>query len=130
MSTLYFFEDYELPFKFDFPQSYLGLANGGLPEIKPWWWLSPHKKLSVDWIQILQSQFPSRSLVPFAKDGASDDVACFDGSQVGSEPRVFVIHTFCPPGWELRGEFESFNHWLHEMQSQILEPDENEGSEG
>jgi hypothetical protein len=85
---------------------------GELSDIEPWWWLAPHKESAIYWIETLREQFPERVLVPFAKHGGSDDVACFDGSDTSDEPRVLYIHAFCSPGWELRGEVGSFKEWL------------------
>jgi hypothetical protein len=84
----------------------------GLPDIDPWWWLAPHKDSAVYWADTLRKQFPLRILVPFAKHGGSEDVACFDGSDTSGDPKVFYIHSFCSPGWEYRGEKNSFAEWL------------------
>jgi hypothetical protein len=102
--------------EFKFPQLYLDLIRTGLPEIKPWWWLAPHNDSLIYWDETLRDQFPSRSLIPFAKDGSSDDVACFDGSDISENPKVLVIHSFCAPGWELRGRASSFLEWLQEKE--------------
>ncbi len=97
---------------FKFPQSYLDLVSKGLPDIDPWWWLAPHKESAIYLADTLRKQFPLRILVPFAKHGGSDDVACFDGSDTSGDPKVFYIHSFCSPGWEYRGETNSFAEWL------------------
>jgi hypothetical protein len=60
----------------------------------------------------MHKQFPTRTLVPFAKDGGSDDVACFDSADTSGNPKVLCIHSFCSPGWEYRGEASSFAEWL------------------
>lgn len=108
----YLFTDHFLLSSFKFPQSYLDLVAKGLPDIDPWWWLAPHKDSAVYWADSLRKQFPLRILVPFAKHGGSDDVACFDGSDTSGDPKVFYIHSFCSPGWEDRGEASSFAEWL------------------
>ncbi|MGQ5525287.1 hypothetical protein ACUHMQ_18775 [Chitinimonas sp. PSY-7] len=117
----YLFDKSELPEGFLYPQSYLEIVNLDLPEIEPWWWLAPYKDSAIYWMNTLRSQFPSRVLVPFAKDGASDDVACFDGEDISGNPKVFCIHSFCEPGWEMRGDFLCFNEWLKDIKKKSSE---------
>ena len=122
MSTeKYLFEDYALPNNFKFPQSYLDLVENGLPDIEPWWWLASHKDSAIYWADTLRKQFPSRTLVPFAKHSSSDDIACFDGSDTSNNPKVLYIHSFCSPGWEHRGEASSFAEWLQKTEIEAAE---------
>ena len=120
-SEKYLFEDYSLPSNFKFPQSYLNLMEKGLPDINPWWWLAPHKNSAVYWADTLRNQFPLRMLVPFAKHGGSDDVACFDGSDSTGNPKVLYIHSFCPPGWEHKDEASSFAEWMQKTEIEAAE---------
>jgi hypothetical protein len=105
-----------LPNDFKFPQAYLDLMAQGLPDIDPWWWLAPYTDSEIYWTSTLREQFPYRLLVPFAKHGGSDDVACFDGTDTSSDPKVLYIHAFCSPGWEHRGEANNFTEWLRKIQ--------------
>ncbi|MDR1064735.1 MAG: SMI1/KNR4 family protein [Azoarcus sp.] len=108
----YLFEDGFLSTGFRFPESYLHLVQKELPDIEPWGWLASYKELSISWMKILQEQFPYRTLIPFAKFGGSDDIACFDGTDTSGDPKVLFIHTFCSPGWEDRGTVDNFDGWL------------------
>lgn len=117
----YLFEDYTLPTDFKFPQSYLNLVDRGLPDIDPWWWLAPHKDSAIYWADTLRTQFPARTLIPFAKHGGSDDVACFDGLDTSSDPKVLYIHSFCSLGWEHRGEASNFAEWLQKTEIDAAE---------
>jgi len=110
-----------LPNDFRLPQAYMDLMAKGLPDIDPWWWLAPHNESETYWTRTLRAQFPSRLLVPFAKHGGSDDVACFDGSDTSGDPKVLHIHAFCSPGWEHRGEARDFTEWLRETQIEAAE---------
>jgi|GEM_PF-146416 len=110
--TPYLFEDNSLPQGFHFPESYLNLLKNELPDIEPWWWLAPYRESSVFWLKTLQEQFPYRTAIPFAKADASDDVVCFDGTDMSGNPKVLIIHTFCSSGWEDRGTIDSFDEWL------------------
>lgn len=117
----YLFEDYPLPSGFQFPQTYLHLLEKSLPDIEPWWWLAPHKDSAIYWADTLRKQFPARMLVPFAKYGGSDDVACFDGADTSGNPKVLYIHSFCSPGWEHRGEVSSFAEWLEQTEREATD---------
>ncbi len=123
MSTnkYYLFEEQILPDGFIFPQSYLDLLESGLPDIEPWWWLSPHKDSASFWLNTMREQFPERMLIPFAKDGSSDDIACFDGKDISGSPKILWIHAFCEPGWEHRGTTDTFIEWLEEMKKISVE---------
>ena len=117
----YLFEDGMLPDGFSYPSEYIALIQTGLPKIDPWWWLAPYKDTAVSWSEILREQFPQYyCLVPFAKHGGCDDVACFDGSDSSGDPKVILIHSFCSPGWEYRGEY-SFAEWLMQVKREAAE---------
>lgn len=115
---IYLYEGYPLPDGFKFPQPYLNLVENGLPEIEPWFWLAPHKSLAIFWADTLRTQFPQRTLIPFAKHGGSDDVACFDGLDTSGNPRVLYIHSFCHPGYEFRGDAGNFEEWLRKTEAE------------
>jgi hypothetical protein len=122
--NLYLFEDQTLPIGFKFPMSYLSLSanknNLNMPDLEPWFWLTFWKELADSWYEILKKQFPSRKLVPFCKDGSTDDIACFDGSDISGDPAVLIIHSFCTPGWEYRGRYKNFNGWLEDFKNRAL----------
>ena len=104
---------HELPTGFQLPSEYVALlAAATLPDIEPWWFLAETPDLLSFWTVTLQRQYPARSLVPFAKDGGSDDVVCFDGGDRSGAPRVLIIHSFTSPGWEGRWELPGFARWL------------------
>ena len=86
--------------------------------LKFWWWMFQNKDLAIYWNDTLRDQFPKRKLVPFAKHGASDDIACFDGADISGNPKVLIIHAFCEPGWELRGEASNLSEWLVKIEDE------------
>lgn len=128
MPELYLFDDFERFAGFRFPDSYLDLVKAGLPDIEPWWWLALYKESSTFWADTLKEQFPYRELIPFAKDGGSDDVACFDGADSSGNPKVLYIHGFCSHGYEWRGEAKDFTEWLRQIEevSKEFKATENE----
>jgi len=115
------------PEGFIFPLSYLDAAEE-LDDIDPLFWLLEMKDALPHWTDILRRQFPDRVLVPFAKDGDSDDVYCFDGNDRSGNPPVLLIHSFTDPEWEYRGEWNDFDSWhrrAKEYHAQWLEdPDQ------
>lgn len=99
------------PAGFAFPESFLRMIGGDLPDIEPWFWLIGWEGAVEAWVRILGTQFPQRTLVPFAKDGGTDDVFCFNGEVRDGRSPVLMIHSFCSPGWEYRGEWDDFDSW-------------------
>ncbi len=102
-----------LPQGFRFPQKYLEAASegaGGLPD--PWWFLGEPQDDTLEfWLRTLRKQYPTRALIPFAKYGPYDDIACFDFSDLSGDPKVNIVHSFASPGWEDRGSFASYEEW-------------------
>jgi hypothetical protein len=84
------FQDFPLREGFRLPDAYLRLVESGLPDIEPWWWLEEYPDSAKYWAKTLSEQYPSRSLVPFAKDGGSDDVFCFDGEDLSGNPGSYT----------------------------------------
>lgn len=118
----YLFDEKLLTGNFSFPQSYVELVSQeNIPYLEPWWFLSEYKEDADFWMDEIAKQYPSRKLVPFAKAGSSDDVACFDGSDTSGNPKVFYVHTFASPGWEDHGDVESFDVWLEKTKAESIE---------
>jgi hypothetical protein len=115
LNEKYLFDDYPLPAGFKFPRHYLELAETISIELRYWDLMFESKEFALRWARILQEQFSDPNLVPFAKSKGSDDVMCFDGADTSGDPKVMVIHTFCEPGWEFRGEYANFSEWLEEV---------------
>ena len=108
--------DSNAPLGFLFPEPYQRLISvEQLPDISPMFWLLRLRDGVTNWTRILAEQFPDRILVPFAKDRASDDVFCFEGSDTTGNPAVLLIHSFTDPGWEYRGEWLDFESWLADV---------------
>lgn len=63
-------------------------------DLKPWWLMCDFPSFADFWIGQLKKQYPDRVLVPFAKLEDTDDLACFDGADLSTDPRVVYIHAF------------------------------------
>jgi len=60
-------------------------------------------------IKGMQVRYPNRILIPFARRGDNDDVACFELNK-GEE--VQIIHDFASSGYEQRNTYKSFWDWF------------------
>lgn len=98
-----------LPKGFHYPASYKAFVKHELPDMEPWHFF--HNKLEYRF-NGLKKRYPTRILVPFARRGDNDDVACFDGSDLSEDPKVCITHDFASPGWEQRGELQNFLDWV------------------
>jgi hypothetical protein len=64
------------------------------------------------WLTLLRKRYPSRSLVPFARNDHTDDFACFDGTDMSGDPKVFYVNAEPSPGADNIGEVVNFDAWL------------------
>ena len=81
------------------------------------YWFIMDADLAEAYTQGMRDRFPARKLIPFAKCGDCDDVACFELDKPG---KVEIIHDFCDPGWEQRGEYDSFWDWFMEAVEEMI----------
>lgn len=101
------------PTGFELPEAFTRLLHDeSLTDIYPWRWLFPYRGDMRWWAQTIKEQYPSRTLVPFAKHDLTDDVFCFDGADTTGNPRVYIVHTFAAAGWEDRGYWDDFDLFM------------------
>jgi hypothetical protein len=61
----------------------------------------------------LNSRYPSRIVVPFARRLDSDDIVCVVASDTERRPSsIVVLHDYASPGWEVVAEFDDAEAWL------------------
>lgn len=111
--------DADLPDGFNYPRSFIRVAELGLIDLEPWEVLvgdSLFKRFNG-----LKSRYPDRSYVPFAQRVDNDDVACWDSTSGSME--VLIVHDFASPGWEQRQRppFADFNAWLRQAIEDLIE---------
>jgi len=109
MEYEFFLPESILPKGFMYPDSYVKFVNGELPDLEPWHLFYNHLEFRFNG---LKQRYPKRSLVPFARRGDNDDVACFDASVSSDNPNVIIIHDWASEGWENRGEHIDFLAWV------------------
>lgn len=93
--------------KFCYPKSMYKLLELGLVDFDVWYFMdeeSAKKRL-----EGLRLRYPDRQLIPFARRGDCDDIACFE---VGMGEQVYIIHDFSSIGYEQREIFNSVWEWL------------------
>lgn len=115
----YFFSDGDLPSGFAIPAEFRAFVLADeRPDVGSWWFLCDYPLHADFWIATLREQYPERQLVPFAKMEDTDDVACFDGTDLSESPKIVYVHAFASPGWEVRGYAPDFSAWLVESMVQ------------
>ncbi len=92
---------------FKYPMGLERVADLELTDLDIWFILdAPFAK---SYCESINKRYPDRMLVPFAKRGDCDDVACFEVDKPGT---VQIIHDFASPGWEQREVFPDFWSWF------------------
>lgn len=92
---------------FEYPAGLKKVVELGLVDLD-WWWIL-EAAFASSYTRNMAERYPDRKLVPFAKRGDCDDVACFE---IGKPDKVEIIHDFASPGWEQREEYEDFWSWF------------------
>lgn len=109
-------EEHEVPQDFKYPESIYKLIELNLVNFDVWYFMD--NKSARCRMKGLQERYSTRKLVPFARRGDCDDVACFE---VGRGGEVFVIHDFASTGYEQREHYESVWEWLRSVINDMVE---------
>lgn len=105
----FFVSENLLPKGFQYPESYKNIVNGLLPDINPWMFFSKYLDFR---FKGLKERYPNRIIVPFARRGDTDDVACFEAEIPSDNPSVINIHDWADAGYEGRRRCKDFSEWL------------------
>ena len=104
-------DEQQRPNNFVYPQAIVKLLELNLTNFDVWYFMD------LESVKIrlagLQKRYPDRQLVPFARRGDCDDIACFE---VDKGDRVFVIHDYASKGYEQQEIYENVWEGLKEMQ--------------
>lgn len=99
MNDYYFYDERRLSRAFSMPLDFVDFAWAqDRPDLSPWWFLCDFQSSADFRFDQLREQYPESALVPFAKFGDTDDLACFDGKDLSPSPKVLYIHAFASPG--------------------------------
>jgi hypothetical protein len=100
---------------FQYPEEYLNFLKKPMSkDFEPWTMLAHYESRVDSWRKILSEQYPTYSLIPFAKYDANDDVACFD-LQRGD---IAIINSFSTIDSSCHGSFKNFEEWLKVAQDE------------
>ena len=113
----YFLPKDALPQNFSYPQSFRLLIERGLLNWEPWEFLEGKQLL--DRFIGVRRRYPARQLIPFARRGDRDDVACWDLDR--SSGKISVIEDFAPPWDEQTDLLESLADWLRLVLDDMVE---------
>lgn len=105
----------ELPEGFQYPKDFLRLIELGMVNYDVWYFFDKNS------IRIryegLQKRYPYRNLIPFARRGDNDDIACFE---LNKGETVQIIHDFASAGYEQRQVYEKFWDWFREAIEEMI----------
>lgn len=102
---------------FLYPPLFARTVESGLVDLDPWYILQGDEL--VRRFVGLRPRYADRELVPFARRGDRDDVACFD-IDAGGEA-IAVIEDFSPPGFEQYEMYPDFADWLRSAVNDFIE---------
>lgn len=108
----------ELPKGFVYPDSFLKAVRLKLIDFEPWYIMNSSDVQMR--IKGMQARYPQRILIPFARRGDNDDVACFELNK-GEE--VQIIHDFASVGYEQRKTYKTFWDWFRNAIEEMIQFD-------
>ena len=109
-------EEYERPNNFVYPKAIYKLLELNITDFDVWYFMD--KESVKIRIEGFRERYPERNLIPFARRGDCDDVACFE---IGKGEKVFIVHDFASSGWEQRKIYENVWEWLKEVIDTMIE---------
>nr|WP_317360276.1 hypothetical protein [uncultured Tyzzerella sp.] len=102
---------------FKYPEELLKIIELNLIDFDLWF-ICIETDFVEGWIKGLIERYPNRKLIPFAKRGDCDDIACFE---IGKEGTVQIIHDFSSEGYEQRKEYKCFWDWFRDAIEEMIE---------
>ena len=109
----------ELPEWFEYPKAFKRVVRLELVDLEPWFIINGARVKERR--EGLKNRNPMRDLVPFARRGDNDDVACWEKDRGEA---VILIHDFTSYGYEEIGAFPTFWHWFRSAVEEMIEFDE------
>ncbi|WP_342472613.1 hypothetical protein MHH70_03965 [Metasolibacillus sp. FSL H7-0170] len=92
---------------FRYPDSYKKIVELNLVDFDVWYLIESGQATRRYFD--LKERYPTRKLIPFARQDDTDDIACFE---IGKGTKVQLIHDFATEGFEQKYEFSDFWSWL------------------
>lgn len=108
-------DEKELPYGFEYPKEFLKIIELELLDFAVW---DMFKYSSAEIrLEGLKQRYPEYKLIPFARRGDNDDVACFEAGRGGS---VIVIHDFSDNAYVNKVEYKTFWSWFEEVIDEMM----------
>lgn len=105
----------ELPKGFNYPEAFLKVIKLDLIDLKPWYIMNSNDIQQR--IKGMQARYPKRILIPFARRGDNDDVACFE---LNKEEEIQIIHDFASIGYEQKNAYKTFWDWFRDAIEEMI----------
>lgn len=106
----------ELPQEFKYPKAVIKLIELGMVNYEVWYFFDKYSLR--ERYAGLKERYPNRELVPFARRGDNDDIACFE---VNKGETVQIIHDYASQGYEQRHVYENFWDWFRDAIEEMIE---------
>ena len=102
------------------PSGLLAAVDSNRELFDPWAWVFMERGVSRSWHLILRHQYPTRTLIPIARDRETNHVFCLDVAAAGPDGvPVVAINAFTTLGseqvisWPNFDAFMKVNEWYH-----------------
>ena len=105
-----------LPQGFNYPNSFLKVIKLNLLDLDPWYFMT-NNDVKIR-IKGMRKRYPNRILIPFARRGDNDDVACFE---LNNGDIVQIVHDFASAGYEQRQTYKNFWEWFKSAIDEMIE---------
>lgn len=93
-----------------FPKGFVDFINKEpKTDLEPWLLLVHEEGKINSQHKTMKKPYPKRTLIPFARFSANDDIAHFDGEDLSGNPKVLIIYVYASEGWEHHKTFTGFN---------------------
>src|SRR5437870_953774 len=105
---------------FRLPPAYFHVQELGLTNLKPWYFIES-SAIRANYSQI-NERFAERHVLPFARRGDCDDVACFVLEEdARSRSEVVVIHDYAAKGMEVVNRMPNFWDWFRSAVEDMIQ---------
>lgn len=114
---VWFYDENLLPKGFSYPERYIQ-SIVKRENVSPWWYVSENPEYAELCFNVINAKLDlGRVLIPFAKCDDGGDVACFDGTDLSGDPKVYFYtgeKTLVSVDWGKRYSLANFVEWLSE----------------
>ena len=120
----YYLPERLLPPGFVYPDDYRTFAESGVHRVgdRNYGWTVLDSECLDNFVGYARKISPNLPLVPFMRVYGHDNIACFDGSIVGGDPKIYFLN-FCGPT-RCFSSGQTFSEWIA-----TIPPDDDDADE-